>query len=40
MKNETLEQAYQRGYERGLNVLIPLIKNLNKEITELKRKGI
>jgi hypothetical protein len=39
-KQETLEQAYQRGYERGLNALIPLIENLNKEITELKRKGI
>jgi hypothetical protein len=36
MKNETLEEAYQRG----LNALIPLIENLNKEITELKRKGI
>jgi hypothetical protein len=39
-KQETLEQAYQRGYVRGLNALIPLIENLNKEITELKRKGI
>jgi hypothetical protein len=39
-QQETLEQAYQRGYERGLNALIPLIENLNKEITELKRKGI
>jgi hypothetical protein len=36
-KQETLEQSYQRGYERGLNALIPLIENLNKEITELKR---
>ena len=40
MTNETIEEAYQRGYERGLNALIPLIENLNKEITELKRKGI
>jgi hypothetical protein len=39
-QQETLEQSYQRGYERGLNALIPLIENLNKEITELKRKGI
>jgi hypothetical protein len=36
-QQETLEQSYQRGYERGLNALIPLIENLNKEITELKR---
>jgi hypothetical protein len=39
-QQETLEQAYQRGYERGLNALIPLIENLNKEIIKLKRKGI
>ena len=39
-KQETLEQAYQRGYVRGLNVLIPIIENLDKEIIKLKRKGI
>jgi len=39
-QQETLEQAYQRGYERGLNALIPLIENLDKEIIKLKRKGI
>jgi hypothetical protein len=36
-QQETLEQSYQRGYERGLNVLLPLIENLEKQITELKR---
>ena len=36
-KQETLEEAYQRGYERGLNALIPLIENLKSEITKLKR---
>jgi hypothetical protein len=36
-KQETLEQSYQRGYERGLNALIPLIENLQSEISKLKR---
>jgi hypothetical protein len=36
-KQETLEEAYQRGYERGLNALIPLIENLQSEISKLKR---
>jgi hypothetical protein len=36
-KQETLEEAYQRGYERGLNALLPLIENLEKQITEFKK---
>jgi hypothetical protein len=37
---EQSEHKISEAYERGLNALIPLIENLNKEITELKRKGI
>jgi hypothetical protein len=37
---EQIEHKISEAYERGLNALIPLIENLNKEITELKRKGI
>lgn len=37
---EQSEHKISEAYERGLNTLIPLIENLNKEITELKRKGI
>jgi hypothetical protein len=37
---EQIKHKISEAYERGLNALIPLIENLNKEITELKRKGI
>ena len=39
-QQEQSEHKISEAYERGLNALIPLIENLNKEITELKRKGI
>jgi hypothetical protein len=37
LEKEQNSEKYKQGYERGLNSLIPLIENLQNEITKLKR---